>query len=99
MHNSSSFQILDYSFGCLFALEAAAQAILFLARRDSSLKRIGDALHAFSSRALLASPGVVAMDVLILKMSFNPWQPFLFVIGAVACWVFYEVWTSLNQAF
>jgi hypothetical protein len=98
MRNSPSFQILDYSFGFLFVLEAAAQAIVFLARRDSSLKRMGDTLHSFSSRALLAFPGVVAMDVLMPKMSLDLWQPFLLGIGAAACWVFYEVWTSLDQA-
>jgi hypothetical protein len=98
MHNSSSSQILAYSFGCLVVLEAAAQATLFFARRDSALKRIGGALHAFSSRALLAFPGVVAVDLLMPKMNLIPGQPFLFVIGAAACGVFYEVWTSLDRA-
>jgi hypothetical protein len=91
--------MLGYSFGCLFVLEVAAQAILLLARRSSSLKRVGNTLHAFASKALLAFPGVVAVDLLLPKTSLFPWQPFLFVLGAAACWVFYEVWTGLDQAF
>ena len=98
MHNSSSSQILGYSFVCLFMLEIAAQAILFLARQDSSLKRIGDALQVFSLKALLAVPCVVAVDLLMPKTSLFPGQLFLFVLvlGGAASWVFYEIWTTLD---
>jgi hypothetical protein len=98
MHNWSSSQILGYSFGCLFLLEAAAQTVLFLADRDSWLIRIGTTLHGFSSKELLAFPGAVAVDLWMPKMSFLPWQPLLFAMGAAACWVFFELWAALDHA-
>jgi hypothetical protein len=99
MHNSASSQIIARSFVCLFVLEAAAVAILLLVRRNSQLKSIGRALHAFASKALLALPGVVTMDILMLKMNLIPWQPFLFVVGATSSWAFFEVCTSRDRAF
>jgi hypothetical protein len=98
MHKTSSSQILGYSFGFLFVMEVAALAILFFARRDSSLKTIRGTLHAFSSKALLAFPGAVAVDLLMPTTSLIRWQPFLFVIGAAACWVFFEIWATLDQS-
>jgi hypothetical protein len=91
----SSSQIIARSFACLFALEATAGAILLLARRDSQLKSIGNVAHSLASKAFLALPGVATVDLLTPKMGLIPWQPFLFVIGAIFSWVFFEIWTNL----
>ncbi len=99
MHDSLSSQIMARSFVCLFVLEAAAGAILLLVRRNTQLNSIGRALHALASKAFLALPGVVTVNLLMLKMSLIPWQPFLFVVGATSSWAFFEVWTNRNQAF
>lgn len=96
MHIMHTSHIIALSFACCMTIEAAALALLFLARKYSHLSSAGSALLALGSKAMLALPGVVFAGLLVENMSLLPLQPYLYAVGATSSCVLLDLCLHLE---
>ena len=96
MHNMRSSHIVLLSLAGFLMLQALAVTVLFCARQHSRLLRIARILSAFSSRALLALPGVVLVGLIVESMNLLPLQPYLYAFGGTSSYVLLDLCLHLE---